>query len=221
MDRCLVSPTKTAASYDTDGYVAQLLHNQSVIIDAADKHLHETQAKNLKKWKATHKSDLKIDAAMRDGAWVLARYADDAPRSKLKPRWRGPFRLLDWKSDSHSIVRLQDTVKNKVIEAHINDVELWNPLFESSVEGLTKVAEFDNWSYPIEAILGIALDPQDDEVTPVALPLDVPRSVAQKKRYLFSVKWKNYNEPSWVPYSDIKGTSSFELFAAMHSMLKL
>ena len=100
-------------------------------------------------------------------------------------------------------------------------MELWNPLFESSVEGLTKVAEFDNWSYPIDAILGIALDPKDDDVEPVALPLDVPRCVAQKKRYLFSVKWKNYNEPSWVPYNDIKGTSSFELFAAMHSALKL
>lgn len=221
MDRCLVTPTKTAASYDTDAYVAQLLHNQSIIIDAADKHLHETQAKNLRKWKATHKSDLKIDAAMRDGAWVLARYADDAPKSKLKPKWRGPFRLLDWKNETHSIVRLQDTVKNKVIETHINDVELWNPLFESSVEGLTKVAEFDNWSYPIDAILGIALDPKDDDVEPVALPLDAPRCVAQKKRYLFSVKWKNYNEPSWVPYNDIKGTSSFELFAAMHSALNL
>jgi hypothetical protein len=221
MDRCLITPTKTAATYNTDDYVAQLIHNQSIIIDAAEKHLHETQAKNLKKWKTTHNSELKIESAMQGGAWVLARIADDAPRSKLKPKWRGPFKLLDFKSETHSIVRLLDTVSKKVVEAHINDVELWNPLFESSVEGLTKIAEFDNWSYPVEAILGIALDPKDEDVEPTPLPLNVARTSANKHHYLFCVKWKNYNEPSWIPYRDIKGTNTMDLFAATHPVLKL
>jgi hypothetical protein len=220
MDRCLITPTKTG-TYDTDDYVSQLVHNQMIIIDAAEKHLHATQAKNLKKWKATHKSNLNIDGAVRDGAWVLARIADDAPRSKLKPRWRGPFKLLDFKSNTHSIVRLYDTVSKKTLEAHINDVELWNPLFESSTEGLTKIAEFDNWSYPIEAILGIALDPKNDDIEPVPLMLSAARTSSNKNHYLFSVKWKNYVEPSWVSYAEVKGTSIFELFAATYPALKL
>jgi hypothetical protein len=162
-----------------------------------------------------------MERAVEDGAWVLARTADDAPRSKLKPKWRGPFKLLDFKSETHSIVRMWDTVSNKVIEAHLNDVELWNPLFEQSVEGLTKVAEYDNWSYPIESILGIALDPKDDDVQPVPLALNEPRASSKKHDYLFSVKWKNYNEPSWVPYNDVKHSSIFEFFAAANPVLKL
>lgn len=221
LDRCLVSPTKTAASYDTDDYVSQLLHNQAVIINAAENQLHETQAKNLRKWKTSHKSDLKIETAMQDGAWVLVRAMDDAPRSKLKPKWRGPFKLLDWKSETHSIARLLDTVSKKIFEAHVNDIELWNPAFESSVEGLTRVAEYDNWSYPIEAIVGIALDPKDEDVEPKPLPLDSTRTSSNKHHYLFCVKWRNYNEPSWIPYKDVKHTSSYDLFAAMHPDLKL
>jgi hypothetical protein len=128
---------------------------------------------------------------------------------------------LDFKSETQSIVRLWDTVAAKVIECHLNDVELWNPLFEHSAEGLTKVAEYDNWSYPIESILGLALIPADEDAEPIPLPLDVARTSANKHDYLFSIKWKNYNEPSWVPYRDVKCSSSFALFAAAHPVLKL
>jgi hypothetical protein len=162
-----------------------------------------------------------MERAVEDGAWVLARVADDAPHNKLKPKWRGPFKLLDFKSSTHSIVRLWDTIANKVREAHLNDVELWNPFFEQSVEGLTKIAEYDNWSYPIESILGIALDPKNDEVEPVPLSLTAPRASGKKHDYLFSVKWKNYNEPSWVPFNDVKNSITFALFAAANPALKL
>jgi hypothetical protein len=187
--------------------------------------LDVTHAKNLKKWKAEHKTDVSVQQKLQenaeDGVWVLARIRDDAPVEKWKPRWAGPFRLLDFKSQTQSIVRLWDTVENKVIEAHLNDVELWNPLFEQSAEGLTKVAEYDNWSYPIESILGIALKPDDEDVEPTPLPLDVSRTSAKKQDYLFSVKWKNYNEPSWVPYSEVKNSSTFSFFAAANPALKL
>ena len=221
LDRYLLNRPAPPIAADATEYVKQLSHNQQVIIEAAEAHLHATQAANLKKWKQTHKSSLSMAKAVEEGAWVLARYADDAPRSKLKPKWRGPFRLLDFKSETQSIVRLWDTVAEKIIECHLNDVELWNPLFEESTEGLTKVAEYDNWSYPIESILGLALIPTDEDAEPTPLPLDAPRTSAKKHDYLFSIKWKNYNEPSWVPYRDVKCSSSFALFAAAHPVLKL
>jgi hypothetical protein len=221
LDRYLLNRPALPIAADATEYVKQLSHNQKVIIEAAEAHLHATQAANLKKWKQTHKTSLSMAKAVEEGAWVLARYADDAPRSKLKPKWRGPFRLLDFKSETQSIVRLWDTVAAKVIECHLNDVELWNPLFEQSAEGLTKVAEYDNWSYPIESILGIALKPDDEDVEPTPLPLDVPRTSAKKQDYLFSVKWKNYNEPSWVSYSEVKNSSTFAFFAAANPVLKL
>ena len=68
--------------------------------------------------------------------WVLARVRDDAPKAKWSPKWMGPFILLDWKTESQSVVRLFDTVSRKEREAHINDVALWDTRFINSVEGL-------------------------------------------------------------------------------------
>jgi hypothetical protein len=146
---------------------------------------------------------------------------DDAPLEKWKPRWAGPFRLLDFKEASESVLRLYDTTNNKVVEAHINDVALWDARFESSVEGLQRIAEFDSWSYPMDAILGIALKPESDDDEPVSLPLNQPRTVTNKHKYLFSVKWQGYAEPSWEPYTSLKDTTLFELFKNSHPTLKL
>ena len=229
LDRCLVTPANDAyLDKDVDDYIATLSHNQRVVLEAANEHLSTTHAKNLSKWKTTHKTDLSLHKAMQDAeagvldaVWVLARVRDDAPLAKWKPRWAGPFRLLDFKTNSQSIVRLYDTVHNNVVEAHINDVALWNTKFVHSVEGLKKIAETDGWQYPIEGILGIALDPEDDNVEPVALPLDRARAVSNKHKYVFSVKWRGYDEPSWEPYSSLAKTTSLLLFARTYPVLKL
>lgn len=229
LDRCLITPTNDALlDKDVDDYIATLSHNQRVVLEAANEHLSTTHAKNLSKWKSTHKTDLSLHKAMQDfkdggldAVWVLARVRDDAPLAKWKPRWAGPFRLLDFKTNSQSVVRLYDTVHNNVVEAHINDVALWNTKFIHSVEGLKKIAETDGWQYPIEGILGVALDPEDDSVEPVALPLDRPRAVSNKHKYLFKVKWRGYDEPSWEPYSSLANTTSLLLFARTYPALKL
>ncbi len=140
---------------------------------------------------------------------------------KWKPRWAGPFRLLDFKNETESVVRLFDTISNKVLEAHINDVALWDARFESSDEGIRRIAETDNWSYPMDGILGIALEPETEDELPVSLPLDQPRQNSNKHKYVFSVKWQGYAEPSWEPFSTVKHTSVFDLFASAHPVLKL
>jgi hypothetical protein len=108
-----------------------------------------------------------------------------------------------------------------VIESHVNDVALWDARFVNSTEGITAVAETDNWSYPIDGIMGIALEPESEDQVPVALPLTRARTLSNKYKYLFSVKWQGYAEPSWEPYSTVKDTSVFELFANAHPVLKL
>ena len=229
LDRCLVTPAPDVnAEVDVEDYIKTLSHNQRVVLEAANEHLSATHAKNLAKWKAEHKTDLSLQRAMQqaadgenDAVWVLARIRDDAPRKKWQPKWAGPYRLLDFKTNSQSIVRVYDTIHRKTLEVHINDVALWNTKFTDSVEGIKKIAETDQWQYPIEGILGIALDPEDDTVEPVALPLDRPRSNANKHKYLFMVKWKGYDEPSWEPYSSLEQTTSLLLFARTYPALKL
>jgi hypothetical protein len=229
LDRCLLRVQPLPTTSDPADYVNQLSNNQRVLLDAASQHLDAVHAANLAKWKSTNRSSLKLQAAIQnvplsqaveEGAWALARVLADAPHEKLKPRWAGPFRLLDFKSASQSTVRLWDTVGKRVIEAHINDVELWNPLFEQSVEGLTKIAETDGWSYPISAILAIALKPADDDDDPIALPPTHKRS-KPKHAYLVSVQWQGYAEPSWVPLLSVEDTSIFQLWHPQRPLLNL
>lgn len=230
LDRCLLTP-QPAAQLDVDvpSYVQDLAHNQRVLLDAAAQHLHITHTKNLTKWNRDHSRNAALQSSvesLREGGaetavWVLARIKDDTPLAKWKPRWAGPYRLLDYKEGSTSVVRLFDTVTRKVLEAHVNDVALWDARFINSEEGLTKVAEEDSWSYPMDGILGIAVEPESEDDTPVALPLDQARQFSNKHKYLFSVKWQGYAEPSWEPFSTVKNTSVFELFARAHPNLKL
>jgi hypothetical protein len=229
LDRCLLRVQPPSTSKDTPEYINDLTHNQGILLDAASQHLDAVHAANLAKWKAANRSSLKVQAAaqaaplsraVEDGAWVLARVLADAPHEKLKPRWAGPFRILDFKSASQSIVRLWDTVSHRVLEAHINDIELWDPLFENSVEGISKIAETDGWSYPIAAILAIALKPADDDNEPVPLASTHKRT-KNKNAYLVSVQWQGYAEPSWVPLLSVLDTSIFQLWHPQRPLLRL
>jgi hypothetical protein len=229
LDRCLITPQPAPLRVDdVDDYVRVMAHNQQVLLDVAAETLHRVHTKNIQKWSRGHKRDSavreRLVAAAADEeppAWVLARVQHDAPLEKWKPKWAGPFRLLDYKEGSLSVVRMYDTIEKKVLEAHINDVALWDMSFENSDEGITRVAETDNWSYPMDGILGIALQPDSDDDDPIALSLDQPRAVQSKHKYLFSVKWRGYAEPSWEPYNTVRHTSVFELFARAHPTLKL
>jgi hypothetical protein len=229
LDRCLLTSEPVRVNGQAvPEYIDILTHNQRIALDAAAQALHETHEKNIAKWRAKHKGDSSLRRKLQEssedeeaGIWVLARIRDDAPVEKWRPRWAGPFRFLYFKENSDSVLCLYDTVNHKTLEAHINDTELWDGLFVRSEEGMTQVAETDGWQYPIEGILGIALDPEDDEEEPVALPLDRPRQVTNKHKYLFSVKWQGYPEPSWEPFTTVKDTSTFALFSTAHPVLKL
>jgi hypothetical protein len=229
LDRCLITlnPERVQQQSVPD-YIEQLTYNQRVLLEKAAESLHATHAKNIAKWNANHKGHSELrqkieEAALDENAaiWVLARVQADAPLEKWQPKWAGPFRLLDFKEGSNSVLRLFDTVKHTTIEAHINDVVLWDSLFVNSAEGLHSVAETDGWSYPIDAIVGIALAPEDDDEAPAPLPLNRPRQFSNKYKYLYSVKWHGYPEPSWEPYRAVKDTSTFALFASANPALKL
>ena len=122
---------------------------------------------------------------------------------------------MGFKASSQSMVMLWDTVERKLREAPINSIAEWNCRFESSVEGLTRFRETDyaDLAYPLEAILGVAIDPKDDTVAPVPLPFNYVRD-QPKDNYIFSIKWRGYHEPSWRPYRVVKRTSLFPLFIA-------
>jgi hypothetical protein len=122
---------------------------------------------------------------------------------------------MGFKKDTTSMIKLWDTVAKKVREAPLNSVAVWNCAFDESPEGLTRIRETDyaDLAYPMEAILGVALDTKDPAIEPTPLPANHVRT-KPKSDYVFSVKWRGYHEPTWRPFRVIKSTSLFPLFAA-------
>lgn len=92
----------------------------------------------------------------------------------------------------------------------------------SDVTGLTRVAETDNFEFPVEAILGHAILSGDDVgVNPIQLQHDFIRGVRPKKSFQFLIKWTGYDEPTWVKYIDAKRLVQFPGYAAMFPGLNM
>jgi hypothetical protein len=220
LDRGILSSPPRACRKEAFEYATQLSINQRILLEASSEFQDKLHAKNLAKWRQTQKmgniaelAEQSANAENNTLHWVVAKIQADAPHNKLKPRWSGPFILMGFKTDSQSMVKLWDTVDRKLREAPINSVAEWRCDFESSVEGLTRFRETDyaDLAYPIEAILGVAIDPKDDTIAPTALPFDYVRD-KPKDNYVFSIKWRGYHEPTWRPYKFVKRTSLFPLF---------
>jgi hypothetical protein len=222
MDRGILSSPPRACRKEAFEYASQLSTNQRILLESSAEFQDKLHAKNLAKWRSVQKPGNMMELAERSSDpacdtlhWVVAKIQADAPHNKLKPRWSGPFILMGFKASSQSMVMLWDTVERKLREAPINSIAEWNCKFESSVEGLTRFRETDyaDLAYPLEAILGVAIDPKDDTVAPVPLPFNYVRD-QPKDNYIFSIKWRGYHEPSWRPYRVVKRTSLFPLFIA-------
>jgi hypothetical protein len=228
MDRSILSRPPPRARKEVFDYTTHLSNNQRHLLEISEEYQDKAHARNLAKWRKTQKpSDLLSvversgDLENRDLTWVVAKIQADMPHNKLKPRWSGPFILMGYKPESTSMVKLWDTVDKKVREAPVNNLAQWSCDFDSSAEGLTHIRETDyaDLAYPMEAILGVALDTKDD-TEPVPLSADHVRS-KPKDNYVFSVKWRGYHEPTWRPYKVVKRTSLFPLFAASRPNLNM
>ena len=203
-------------------YASQLSANQRILLESSAEFQDKTHAKNLAKWR-THQKHGSIVAAVEQSGnplqqtetWVVAKVQADAPHNKLKPKWSGPFLLMGFKPESKSMVRLWDTVDRRVREAPINSIAEWKCDVEASAEELSKFRQTDyaDLAYPMEAILGVAIDPKDDTIDPIPLTADYVRTLP-KDNYVYSIKWRGYHEPTWRPFRVVKRTSLFPLFAA-------
>jgi hypothetical protein len=229
LDRCILSsPPRFARSHAYD-YANQFSLNQRQLLEISEEYQDKLHAKMLAKWRQDHKGKDTLlgrieRCADEQRTWVVATVPKDAPHNKLKPRWSGPFELMGFKKDSDSMIRLWDTVSKKVREAPLNSVAIWDCSFDASSEGLilTRVRETDyaDLSYPMEAILGIALDTKDPDIAPVLLHADYVRT-RPKSDCIFSVKWRGYHEPTWRPFRVVKSTSLLPLFAGSRPNLHL
>jgi hypothetical protein len=66
LDRCLITPQPIRLQdVDVNDYISVLTYNQSVLLDASARILHETHQKNLSKWNREHPKDSELRTVLR------------------------------------------------------------------------------------------------------------------------------------------------------------
>ena len=129
------------------------------------------------------------------GSLVLVTYPSRAP-SKLHPRLRGPFKILE--SFSDDVYMCQNFVNGHSLEFHISQLRPYTT--DISPDALTplEVASRDHEEFAVDSIL-------DHRVK--------PRGHIKKRSTLeFLVAWLGYGEEyhSWEPYANVKDLTALQ-----------
>jgi hypothetical protein len=219
LDRALLSRVPDNKVFDADDYCDVLSRNQQIIIEEADRVQSAVCDKLVAKAAAKQRNLPARVFAVND--WVLMKPQPNFPLHKLAPRWLGPFRIHSIADNSEKVV-LVDTVARKLVRALKRQLEHFNMSQITDVAGLTKVAESDNFEFPVEAIMGHAIiTDQGVGDSPVQLPRDFKRGVRGKTAFQFLIKWTGYEEPSWVAFKDAKRLVQFPGYVAMFPGLNM
>jgi hypothetical protein len=198
LDRCLLSDPPVGHVFDANNYVDVLSANQRVIIQRADEFQRALCEKVISKMAAKNRG--KPARAFQQGDWVLVRPQPSFPLHKLAPRNFGPFRVHQCTSDSEVVV-VFDGVKNKLRKFLKRSLELFDTSLLSSVEGINRVAEKDNFEFPVESIIGHSLVPEGGiGADAEQLPSDFSRGSLGKTRFQFLVRWTGYDQLTYIGY---------------------
>ncbi len=111
---------------------------------------------------------------------------------------------------SHPVLDLMDLTDMKVKEASIDDCRKFNTSWfeeEQLLPELVKLAAIDENEYVVESILSHK---------PPGSHRTIPLS-----KYLFEVKWKDFQETTWEPYSGLKDLEPLEAYAHKYPGLKI
>jgi len=206
LDRCLLTRAPNSRELDMNTYVDALTWNQRIIIEEADLHQSKLCERVMAKARASQRvkvGDRFVDKpvkALQVGDWVLVQPQPNYPLHKLAPRWLGPFQI-EVCSDASDVVTVFDTLKTKRRQFLRRDLELFDVSRLADVEGLKRVAESDEFEFPVESIIGVALINEGGlGSNPVQLSRSFKRGSRKKSAFQFLVKWAGYEEPTWVEY---------------------
>jgi hypothetical protein len=216
LNRCLLSKMPAAVKVDVETYEGALIHNQRVLIDAAERH-HEMICKKVMD-KAEKLQDTKLEKEIQVDDWVVVRPEIGRPLHKLASRLMGPYCVFGIKGEIVSVL----TGDRKIRHFLKRNCEVFDRSQLSSVEGMKQVAERDNFEYPVEAIWAHALIGDDgfgagDEVQLTA----AHKRAGPKSSYQFLIKWYNHEEPTWQPFKHVKSFVLFPAYVARFPGLKM
>jgi hypothetical protein len=228
LDRCLLSAMPDSKTLNVQDYVDSITFNQRVILEEADEHQSKLCQKVIAKSTAKQRRknrdgsfSLPAVKSLAIGDWVLVHPQPNYPLHKLAPRWLGPFQI-DACNDQSEVVTVFDTLKLKRRKFLRRQLELFDVSQLADVEGLSKVAESDNFEFPVESIQGHALINEGGiGSNPDQLPLAFKRGSRKKSDFQFLIKWAGYEEPTWIAYKVASRLVQFPGYVALLPDLKM
>jgi hypothetical protein len=146
------------------------------------------------------------------GDYVLQLRKSTGISGKPATTWLGPYLVLDRRENdpSHPVLDLMNLTDMKVKEASISDCRTFNTSWfneDNLHKELVKLAAMDENEYVVEQI--ISHQPAGETRTkPLA-------------KYLFEVKWQEFEETTWEPYAGLKDLEPMEQYSKLHPGLKL
>jgi hypothetical protein len=187
-------------------YVASLTAWQNQLLEISE----NIQSDHFKKMDKRLNNDKKTIRQFNEGDFVLQIKRATNVSGKPNTKWVGPFLVLDRRDNdpSHPVLDLMNLTNMAVKEASIEDCRIFNTSWfdeENLLPELVKLAATDENEYVVEKIL--AHKPPGERHS---LPIS---------KYLFQVKWQDFDETTWEPYSGLKDLEPLDNYLQEHPEL--
>jgi hypothetical protein len=208
-DRPLLDPsanTEGTTSNPVD-YFDTLIEYQAKLLDLAEDIQSNHFAQMEKRFNGSNRR-----REFNEGDFVLQLRSSTGISGKLSSRWIGPFLVLERRDNdqSHPVLDLMNLTDMKKKQAAADDCRTFNTSWfdeESMIPELRKLAAQDLDEYVVEKII---------DHKPAGDTRKQPLS-----KYHFLVKWEDFDEPTWEPYSGIKNLEPLDAYSDQHPGLSI
>jgi hypothetical protein len=189
-------------------YVESLMAWQNQLLDITEQIQSEHFAKMEKRLNSPSNKSRQFNV----GDFVLQLKKATKIQGKPCTRWVGPFLVMDRRDNdpTHPVLDLMNLTDMKVKEASIEDCRLFNTTWfdeENLIPELIKMSAIDENEYVVESI--ISHKPPGK------------RSRLPISKYMFEVKWQDFEETTWEPYMGLKDLEPFERYYQQHPELNI
>ena len=208
-DRPLLEPSGNLQGERSNpiDYVDTLMEWQNKLLDIAE----DIQSDHFRKLEKRFNADRRV-RTFNQGDFVIQLKNSTGLSGKPISRWIGPFLVLErrFNDPTHPVLDLMNLTDLTKKEAAADDCRVFNTSWfeeDSMMHEMAKMAAQDLDEYVVEKIL---------DHRPSGEVRKVPLS-----KYFFLVKWEEFEEPTWEPYSGIKNLKPLDIYSSKYPGLKI
>jgi|GEM_PF-3825215 len=208
-DRPLIPPSANIPGSESNpmDYVDILMQWQNKLLDLAE----EIQSNHFQKLEKRF-NGANRQRQFNQGDFVLQLKNSTGISGKPSCRWIGPFLVMERRENdpTHPVLDLMNLTDMTLKEAAADDCRQFNTSWfeeDSMMHELKKIAALDLDEFVVEKILNHK--PAGDSRTQ---PLS---------KYHFLVKWEDFDEPTWEPYSGVKNLEPLDDYSVANPGLKI